>query len=120
MYMNAGALDKRIDIYHKPQLEADGYLPDDPQPALVRSCWAQFTQTSGTELVKANADMGEARVRFLIRYTQTPIDRKMFVRYRGDDYEILYINAYGDSREYTELWCRWLTEGVRTNAAETT
>lgn len=113
MYVNAGELNKRIDIYRKPDLEKDGYLPEDPQPLLVRSCWAKFSQTSGTELFRDNADMGEARVRFLIRYTDTPIDRKMYVRYQGNDYEILYINGYGDSKEYIELWCRWLSEGVR-------
>ena len=53
--------------------------------------------------------MGEAKVRFLIRYTRRGIDRKMFVRYRGREYEILYINTYGDSGEYMELWCRWLS-----------
>lgn len=119
MYVNAGSLDKRIRICRKPELAEDGYLPEDAGPQLVRSCWAQFSQTSGTELIRANADLGEARVRFLIRYAAVPVDRKMFVQYRGDDYEILYINAYGDSREYLELWCRRLTEGVRANVSET-
>lgn len=115
MYVNAGELDKRIDIYRKPELEEDGYLPENPQPLLVRSCWAKFSQTSGTELFKNNSDMGEAKVRFLIRYTAILIDRKMFVRYRGNDYEILYINGYGDGLEYLELWCKWESEGVKDN-----
>ena len=59
-------------------------------------------------MVKANADFGEVKARFLVRYSRRPIDRKMFVRYRDSDYEILYINPYGDSREYLELWCRAL------------
>lgn len=109
MYVNAGDLDKRIAIYRKPDLEGDGYLPEDPQPVLIHTCWAKFTQTSGTELVKANADMGETRVRFLIRYTRKEIDRKMVVQYKEQDYEILYINTYGDSGEYMEIWCRWLS-----------
>lgn len=117
MYVNAGELNKRIDIYQKPDLEEDGYLPEDSQPKLVRSCWAKFTQTSGSELLKANADMGEAKVRFLIRYADIPIDRKMFVRYGGTDFEIVYINGYGDSLEYLELWCQWKSVGVL-NAAE--
>lgn len=107
MDVNAGELDKRISIYRKPVLEGDGYLPNGAEPELVRACWAKFTQTSGTELVKANADVGEARVRFLVRYTRKEIDRKMFVRYKGLDYEILYVNTYGDSGEWMEIWCKW-------------
>lgn len=109
MYVNAGELNKWISIFQKPELEEDGYLPDDPEPVLVHACWAKFSQTSGTELVKNNADFGETKVRFLIRYTRKPIDRKMFVRYGKKDYEILYINPYGDSGEYMEIWCKRLS-----------
>ena len=62
--------------------------------------------------------MGEARVRFLIRYTRKKIDRKMFVRYKGLDYEIIYLNTYGDSGEYMELWCKWLSVKGGTNAGQ--
>lgn len=106
MYVNAGELNKRISIYQKPELEEDGYLPENPEPVLVHTCWARFSQTSGTEMVKNNADFGETRVRFLIRYTRKKLDRKMFIRYREEDYEILYLNTYGDSGEYMEIWCR--------------
>ena len=110
MYVDAGELDKRICIYRKGQLDPDGY--GEPEPVLVRRCWAKFSQTSGTEAVKANADFGEAKVRFLVRCTKTPIHRKMFVRYKGTDYEIQYINGYGDNGEYMELWCKWQGTGV--------
>ena len=83
MYVNAGELNQRIMILRRPALEADGYLPEAAEPEVVHTCWAKFSQTSGTELAKANADVGEA--------------------------EILYINTYGDSGEYMELWCRWLS-----------
>lgn len=111
MDVNAGELDKRISIYRESELDGDGYLPEGAKPKWVHACWAKFTQTSGTELAKANADVGQARTRFLIRHTRKPIDRKMFVRYKGLDYEILYINTYGDSREWMEIWCKW--EGTR-------
>ena len=107
MYVNAGELNKRISIYRKPELDDDGYIPEGGQPALIHSCWAKFSQTSGTELAKANADVGEARVRFLIRRTRKDIHRKMSVRHKGLDYEIIYLNTYGDSGEYMELWCKW-------------
>lgn len=109
MYVNAGELNKRIDIYQKPELDEDGYLPEAPEPVLVHTCWARFSQTSGTEMVKNNADMGETRVRFLIRYTRKEIDRKMYVRYQKANYEILYVNTYGDSGEYIEIWCKRLS-----------
>lgn len=119
MYVNAGELNKRIEICRKPEPGPGGYLPEGAEPEPVRRCWAKFTQTSGTEMVKANADFGEVRVRFLIRYTRGVIDRKMFVRYRNVDYEILYINGYGDSGEYLELWCRALGNGRQRAAGPT-
>lgn len=77
---------------------------------LVRRCRARFSRSSGTELIKANADFAEVKVRFLIRWSPTPIDRRMIVRYKDNDYEITYINDYGDSRQYVELWCTLLTQ----------
>ncbi len=116
MYVNAGELNKRISIYRSPELEEDGYLTEDPSPLLVHTCWAKFSQTSGTELAKNNADFGEVKVRFLIRWTNREIDRKMIVRYKGLDYEIVYLNTYGDSGEYLEIWCRWLSNKEGGNA----
>ena len=108
MEINAGKLNKRIEIIRiEKELDGDGY--ETVKETVVRRPWAQFSQTSGTELTKANADMSEVMVRFLIRWSSTPMSRKMVVRYAGDDYEIEYINGYGDSREYVELWCRRLT-----------
>lgn len=111
MYINAGELNKRVSIYKKPELEEDGYLPENPEPVLVHTCWAKFSQTSGTEMVKNNADFGETKVRFLIRYTRKEINRKMYVLYREKQYEILYVNtyAYGDGGEYMEIWCQRLS-----------
>ena len=108
MEVNAGKLNKRIEIIQiEKELDRDGY--ETVKETVVRRPWAQFSQTSGTELAKANADMSEVKVRFLIRWSSTPLSRKMVVRYAGDDYKIEYINGYGDSREYVELWCSRLT-----------
>lgn len=108
MYVNAGNLNKRIEIIKiEKELDGDGY--ETVKETVVRRPWAQFSQTSGTELTKANADMSEVKARFLIRWSSTPLSRKMVVRYAGDDYKIEYINGYGDGREYVELWCRRLT-----------
>lgn len=106
MYVDAGELNKRIQIVRQETEEdADGYPII--KETVVHSCWAKFSQISGTEAVKANADFTDLKVRFLIRWPQVPIDRKMLIRYRGANYEIEYINGYGDSRQYLELWCRW-------------
>ena len=108
MEVNAGKLNKRIEIIQiAKELDGDGY--ETAKETVVRRPWAQFSQTSGTELTKANADMSEIKVRFLIRWSSTPLSRKMVVRYAGDDYKIEYINGYGDSLEYVELWCSRLT-----------
>ena len=95
MNVNAGELNKHIQIYRK-----------NGTPALVHSCWAKFSQANGSTVQKAEADWGEVKVRFLIRYTRKELDRKMFVRYAGTDYEIEYINGYGDNRRYIEIWCK--------------
>lgn len=42
----------------------------------------------------------------------------MFVRYKGLDYEIIYLNTYGDSGEYMELWCKWLSVKGGANAGQ--
>lgn len=103
MIVNAGELDQRIEIYQKGELDQDGY--GEPEPLLIHSCWAKFTETSGRELIQANADFGEVKVRFLIRWTSKPLERKMFVRCKGLDYEIVYINRRGTRREWLEIWC---------------
>lgn len=108
-YISAGELDKRIQIIERiGGKDNDGYDAQSEE-RLVRSCWAKFTRTSGTEVVKANADFGQIKARFLIRYTKTNISRKMIVRYGGNDYEIKYINDYGDAHVCIELWCEQLT-----------
>ena len=103
MHVNAGRLNQRIQIFRVERVYDDGgyYIP---QYEHVHCCWAQVSRTSGTERVKANADFGEEKVRFLIRWTAAPIDRKMLVRYHGREYEIEYINDYGTPGKYLEIW----------------
>lgn len=104
MQVDSSRLNKRIEIIRiTRERDSDGY--ETTTETVVRRPWAQFSQTSGTELNKAGANMAEVKVRFLIRWSQTPLSRKMIVRYNGADYDIEYINSYGDSMEYVELWC---------------
>lgn len=104
MHVDSSRLNKRIQIVQiKKERDRDGY--ETTVETVVRRPWAQFSQVSGTEAIRAGADMAEAKVRFLIRWSKTPLSRKMLVRYNGQDYQIEYINGYGDSMEYVELWC---------------
>ena len=108
MRLNAGKLNKRIQIVSVEKTkDADGYWTETDAP--VHSCWAQFSRTSGKELRQNDADYAEVAARFLIRYTRTKLSRKMVILYRGDRYEIEYINNYGDSNDYIELIARQLT-----------
>ena len=105
MYVNPGELNKKIQIIRK----SDGETYDDEgllfeNEEIIRECWAKVTNTSGTELIKAGSEIVKAKKRFLIRWTDTEITAAMIVRYAGEDHEIQYINPYGDSREYMEIW----------------
>ena len=103
--MNIGKLNKRIQIVKLVSggVDAEGYDTDEIEE-LVWECWAQVSQTSGTELIKADAELSDEKKRFLIRYTPVKINTDMLIRYNGEDYNILLINTYGDNREFTELW----------------
>lgn len=138
MYVDPGELNKRIQIVQKLSGEEydDEGLPV-KEERIVRTCWAKVTDTSGSELVKAGSEFAEAKKRFLVRYTSTPITTAMVIRYRSrdltgqlmdetgsyiddsdgswimtdadgvyQDHDILYINPYGDSREYLEIWTK--------------
>lgn len=110
MDINAGTLDKRVEIVRiATTADADGYTTS--TETVIRRPWAQFRRTSGTELQSQGADLGETKARFLIRSGAVPISRKDRVRYNGAEYEIQYVNDYGDSGEYTELVTRRLTAG---------
>lgn len=113
MTVNPGELDKKIEIVRRRRTkDADGY--DTETRETVHGCWAKFSRKSGTELARADADFAQMDVRFLIRYTTKPLDRKMAVIYNGQCYEIQYLNDYGDRREYIEIWARLLTREART------
>ena len=110
MHVDAGKLSKRIQFLRHPSgRDADGYaVPSEPE--LVRETWAQFSQTSGTELIRANAEFGEAKIRFLTRANPELLDRRLLIRYDERDYNILYVNTYGDEGEYIEFWCERFTQ----------
>lgn len=102
MNVNPGDLRESIKIISNGAgTDADGY------PTVTRTtfheCKAKFSRTSGTEAIKANADMSSVKARFLIRYTSKAITRKMLVEYNSLDYAIEYLNDYDDRHEYIEI-----------------
>lgn len=113
MHIDAGKLTKRIQFLMPPsERDADGY-PIASDKKVVRETWAQYSQTSGTELIRAGAEFGEAKVRFLTRYYPDILDRRLLIRYQGRKYSIVYVNTYGDEGKYTEYWCeRYTQEGT--------
>lgn len=105
MRIDPAELNKRISIYIADETGADkdGFPVIDK--TLIRKCWAKVSNTSGTELVKANANFAETKKRFLVRHnSQKPIDTDMIVLYKGDFYDIKYINNYDEKDKYDEIW----------------
>lgn len=110
MELNAGKLDKRVEILRvSTRRDKNGYAAK--TETVIRRPWAQFTRTSGTEALRSGADMSETRARFVIRAGGTAISRKDRVRYGGAVYEIEYVNEYGDGGEYIELMTKLVTAG---------
>lgn len=105
MRINAGELNRRIRICRTVRQKVEGNYEVN-QEELVLGCWAKVTRVSGTKLVLQGADFGEDKIRFLIRRPVTPIDRKMFIRFEGREYEITYLNDFG-ARQYIEVWGTW-------------
>lgn len=103
--IQAGELKHRIRILRRDGIaDAEGFPSGEPEE--IYRCWAKVTLTSGTELLRANADFGQMKARFLIRWTGVPIDRKMYVEYGGKEWQIEYVNDYA-GRQYLELWGVW-------------
>lgn len=105
MQVNPGELNKRIEIYCMDSEDDDEEFPV-PVKKTVRSTWASFKRTSGTEKFRSGKDMSEVQCRFLARHTLRELNTDMKILYDGATYEILYINDYEDSHRYDEIWCR--------------
>lgn len=107
MYVNPGNLDKKIQIIRliPGGINSNGF-PVPPAESIVREPWAQVTNTSGSEIIKANSEFSEAKKRFLIRYGAAEINTDMIVRYAGKDYDIEYVNQYREDKDYVEIWTK--------------
>lgn len=103
MNINPGELNKKIQILLPKTAgqDAEGFETERDEE-VIRSCYARVKNMSGNELVESGAEMSEAKRRFLVRTTEKEITADMIVRYAGKDYNIVYVNSYGDP--YTEIW----------------
>lgn len=104
MYVNPGELNKTISIIliKEDEINPNGFPIRTEE--VIRTCPAKMSNTSGAEVQKAGSEFANAKVRFLVRWTPTEINTDMVVRYGGKDYGIVYVNPYGDSKEYMEIW----------------
>ena len=100
MYINAGNLNKKIEIV-KFEESKDGFPVKNE--VLVLKTWAQVTNISETELVKSNSDFAQTKTRFLIRTPNKAIEKDMFIKFRNNFYNIIYINNYNFKDKYTEI-----------------
>ncbi len=102
MNINPGELKHSIQVIKmiKTQDE-DGF--DIEAEEIVRSCKAKISQRSSKEIFDAGADTSFTTKRFLVRFSKKEITTDMFVKYKGDYYQIEYTNNYEESNEYMEI-----------------
>lgn len=103
MNINPGELNKKIQIIKRQETQDKDGFPILSE-TVVRTCYARYSSTSGSEIMKAGSEFSAAKTRFLVRYGPEEITTDMIVRYKGKDHNIEYINPYGDSKEYLEIW----------------
>ena len=104
MNINPGELNKRIQIILDENTEQDEDGFPESKEKVIRSCYAKVSYTSGKEMIQAGSEFSRAKKRFLVRCTPQEVTTAMFVRYAGKDHDIVYVNPYGDSREYLEIY----------------
>lgn len=108
MEIDPGGLNKQITIISRTAGGQDSAGFDlDPSVTTIRTCWAQVSNTSGKEIITSGRELSQAKKRFLIRDNGTPITTSMIIQYNSAEYDIQYVNSYGDSHEYLEIWTEW-------------
>ena len=106
MNVNPGELNKKITIFQEIEgaEDANGF-PTKSTENVIRTPWAKVTNKSGTEKIDGGVELTDIRKRFLIRYKPNcTITEDMRIRYAGKEYDILFVNEYGDNKEYIEIW----------------
>lgn len=101
--INPGRLNKRILIFKEDPTATDDYGEPTNTPIEVHKCWASVKNKSGKEQFQANTPFAKTITSFLIRYTKKTIDTTMKIDFKGEKYNIIYVDNYNFSNEYIEI-----------------
>lgn len=102
MQINAGVFNKKIQVIrYEITKDSDGF--ETKTEITILNTWAQISNISGTELLRSNSDFSEVKTRFLIRTSKAEITKDMMIKFKGNAYNITYINDYSYDRKYTEI-----------------
>ena len=102
MQINTGVFNKKIQVIrYETTKDSDGF--ETKTQITVLNTWAQVTNISGTELLRSNSDFSEIKTRFLIRTPKAEITKDMVIKFKGNSYNITYVNEYNYNEKYTEI-----------------
>ena len=102
MQINAGIFNKKIQVIrYEITKDSDGF--EAKTEIKVLNTWAQVTNISGTEILRSNSDFSEVKTRFLIRTPKVKITKDMMIKFKGNSYNITYVNDYNYDKKYTEI-----------------
>ena len=107
--INAGEYKHRITIYAVTKGEdKDGF--ENRTEAVILCPYAKVKTTKGFTLISSNTDFEKAYTNFTIRFPKTEITRDMFIRYRGKDYTIEYLNNVDEADVELEIQAKEVTK----------
>ena len=102
MQINAGVFNKKIQVIrYKITKDSDGF--ETKTEITVLNTWAQISNINGTEILRSNSDFSEVKTRFLIRTPKAEITKDMVIKFKGNSYNITYVNDYNYDKKYTEI-----------------
>ena len=102
MYVNPGELKHKIQIIETTaEKNPNGY--DILVESTFYECYAKVANVSGTEIIKSGAEFTDVKTRFLIRF-KAGLNEDMFILFKNKRFNITYMNNYGYSDEYIEIF----------------
>ena len=101
--INPGKLNQRINIFKTKPGGFDDYGEPIDERDVVHACWASVKNKSGTEQFKTVTPFSKVVTSFLIRYTKKVIDTTMKIDFKGEVYNIIYVDNYNFSNEWIEI-----------------
>ena len=115
--VNAGKYNRKIVIYEVVQgIDGAGFPANQEEEILTT--YAEVKTLRGYTLITNNSDFDKAYVNFTIRYSQTVYDayynsdnsnRKVFIKFRGKDYIIEYLNNIDFANVELEMQAKEVT-----------